>query len=218
MAFKRKRFTKNRKRFTQRKRARGKRRGSKRSPFAATIIRGRDWISNSLMNKMEYMEQVFYTAVTSPQVYVFRGNSIFDPNQTGTGTQPLGMANLSAIYTYYECPSSFIRVEFINNTSIPCWITITPVVNAIDVNTYNSSQGRPGGRNKYCEGNQGRQHTIITNRCSNKKMRDAINGTGDTRTTIGTNPTDQWYWSISIQPCDFASVISGVLNIKLIYH
>lgn len=46
--------------------------------------------------------------------YVFRGNGPFDPDYTGVGVQPYGYDQYtgSALYTYYRCPSSSIRVYF----------------------------------------------------------------------------------------------------------
>lgn len=218
MAYKRKRSY-SKKRFIKRKRTYKRKYKSKRNaPMAATYIRGRDWISNMLYNRMEYMEQIFFSSVSSPATYIFRGNSIYDPNQTGTGGQPFGFAELAAIYSAYECPSSFIRAEFINNTAVPMFISVVPVLATTDVITYNSTAARPGGKSKYCTSNNDKQHTILTNSNSTWKMLGRPQADGDVRAQITANPSAQWYWNITITSADFASAISGVLNIKLIYR
>lgn len=218
MAYKRKRSY-GKKRFVRRKRMYKKpmKKNFKKRTYDSTYVRGTDWMSNSLWNRMEYMSQIFFSSVASPTNYLYRGNSIYDPDQTGTGTQPLGYANMSAIYTNYECPSCFIRVEFINNTAVPCWIIVTPVITTSDVNTYNSAQGRPGAKIGYCQNNVGVQHVVVTNRSSTSLIRGVKMGETDNIAAVTTNPANQWYWNICIQPCDYASAISGVLNVKLIY-
>jgi len=170
-----------------------------------------------LYNTMEYMEQIFFSSVSSPATYIFRGNSIYDPNQTGSGSQPYGFTELSAIYSAYECPSSTIRAEFINNTAVPTFISVVPVLATTDVITYNSTQARPGGKSKYCTSNTDTQHVILYNSNSTWKMLGRPEADGDTRAMTTTNPAAQWYWNITLTTADFASAISGVLNIKLMY-
>jgi len=185
--------------------------------MAPTYVRGNDWMSGKLYNSMEYAEQIYYTSVSPPQSYIFRGNSIYDPNQSGTGGQPIGMTTLTSIYSVYECPSCSIRVEWINNTNIPLWITIAPVVNTAYVVTYNSSQGVPGAKTVYCPGNNSNAHGVITNWNSTFKTTGLIQDTGASRSLVTTNPVTQWYWNITLTPCDNVSALSGVLNVKLIY-
>lgn len=197
---------------------RRKRVSSKRKAFLPTTIRCRDWLPISLRNKMEYMQQTYFTSVTTPQVYVFRGNGLYDPDQSGTGNQPLGYANLSSIYSRYEAPSSYIRVRWVNNTSVPMMLTVTPTVNSADTNTYNSGQGKPGSRFKYCGGNQERATTVVSNSCTSKLLLGLIPGSGETKALVTGLPGSQWYWSIALTSVDGASALSGVLDVKIIYN
>jgi len=48
----------------------------------------------------------------APSIYAYRLNSIYDPNYTGTGHQPLGHDEWAQLYTKYEVLSSKIKTRF----------------------------------------------------------------------------------------------------------
>jgi hypothetical protein len=65
-----------------------------------------------------------YTEIINPTTaagglywYVYRGNSCFDPNFTGTGAQPNGFDQWAFFYNSYVVLSSRIRLEIIGNTN-----------------------------------------------------------------------------------------------------
>jgi len=181
-----------------------------------TIVRGTDFLPQKLINSMEYQEQVFMTAVAQPFNYVWRGNGAFDPNQTGTGNGCLGFSTMTSIYTQYECPSSVINVEYINNAAVPVWISVVPVNTAVSVNL-NNEVGMPGSKRVYCTSNKDIQHASITSSSSSYKILNLIPGSGETKANVTTNPNSQWYWSVNIYSCDNATAISGVLNVYIKY-
>lgn len=165
---------------------------------------------------MEYQEQVFMVSVAQPFNYVWRGNSAYDPNQTGTGNPCLGFNTMTGIYTQYECPISTIVVEYINNATVPVWVAIVPVNTAVTVNL-NNEMGMPGAKRVYCTSNKDTQQVSVTNSSSTFKILNLIPGSGETKANVTTNPNSQWYWSVNIYSCDNATAISGVLNIYIRY-
>jgi len=67
-----------------------------------------------LCNQLVYAEQVGLTLTTGgPAFYVFSCNGLFDPNVTGTGSQPLYFDQLMAIYDHYTVVSSTIEARLI---------------------------------------------------------------------------------------------------------
>lgn len=65
----------------------------------------------------------YYETVSSPSslagaasVYLFRANSCYDPNYTGTGHQPLGFDQWMAFYNHYTVIASDIEARFGVNT------------------------------------------------------------------------------------------------------
>lgn len=61
--------------------------------------------------QMVYTEFIDVPITTGFGKYTFWCNGLFDPNLTGTGTQPLYFDQLAAIYNHYTVVSSFIEVQ-----------------------------------------------------------------------------------------------------------
>jgi len=74
---------------------------SKRSLFPATL--------DVTLKYCDVIRVAVAAATTAHQA--FRANSIFDPDLTGTGHQPLGRDQLAAMYSEYEVLSSRLRVR-----------------------------------------------------------------------------------------------------------
>lgn len=59
--------------------------------------------------------------------YVFRANSVYDPNYTGVGHQPLGRDQLAALYDHYRVKKATIRVYCTQQqATVPTMITCGP--------------------------------------------------------------------------------------------
>lgn len=67
--------------------------------------------------KLRYSEDINLTAGTSLGNYDFRANSIYDPNLTGTGHQPLGHDQWAYFYDHYVVLGAKIRVTLWQGTS-----------------------------------------------------------------------------------------------------
>lgn len=91
--------------------------------------------------QLVYTEVPLITLSGGVGSYVFRANDLFDPNVTGTGTQPLYFDQIMAIYNHFVVTSSFIEIQPLGGTSswdllLTTWIDddvtfpSTPTVNA----------------------------------------------------------------------------------------
>ena len=76
-------------------------------------------MANRQIVKLRYSEDVNLTASVSLNSYDFRANSIYDPNLTGTGHQPLGHDQWSNFYDHYCVLGAKITVKMFhtNNTN-----------------------------------------------------------------------------------------------------
>jgi len=184
---------------------------------STAVIRGKDFMPETLYSQSEYRTQIFYSSVTTGQNYIFRGNSIYDPDQTGIGSTTIGFNIFSTIYSYYESPSSTIQIEWVNNSSVPMWLTVAPVAASIDTVNYLNAVGIAGARTAYVESTHGSQHGKVYNSANTKSMLGLAFGDVNTRSGFTGNPPQQWYWKISLDSCDNATSLSGVLNVTLRY-
>lgn len=73
-------------------------------------------LGNKVFGKLNYVEKLVITggAVGAPTYYQFRTNSLFDPNLTGIGHQPLGFDQISALFERYCVTQCEYRISFQN--------------------------------------------------------------------------------------------------------
>lgn len=73
----------------------------------------------SQMVKLRYVQEISLDPGVSGSVasYVFRGNSLFDPDYTGTGHQPMLFDQYSAVYSTYQVLGAKITMSHIPNTA-----------------------------------------------------------------------------------------------------
>lgn len=145
------------------------------------------------------------------------GNTLFDPDKTGTGHQPLYYDQLTSLYARYRVHSSTITVELLNAT-ISSHLVFTPTTNG----TY------PATVNDALESTYTCSMPISSSVFRNIKSRHI-----STKKIWGTKSIDQddlyqalytadpvrlWFWKI--QAVVFDGVSSGSLrvNVRVVYH
>jgi len=110
-----------------------KKRGKKSYYRAKTVARKsfrrtyNGYVSRSLsaFPKIRYVRHTYCENITLPaagspggtSVYTFMANSMYDPNNSGTGHQPLYRDEMAALYTYYTVISSAIHVTLNQSAS-----------------------------------------------------------------------------------------------------
>lgn len=150
--------------------------------------------------------------------WVFRGNSVYDPDATIGGTTASGFDAMSRIYTWYKIYSSTIQVTVVNNDSDdPIHISLIP--NAISasyvVGDVNDIPAQP-----YC------RDMIVTNQVGEGKLIHyaktralfSVRNIDDVAfdgTTTG-NPTNQWYWHMVVSNRS-TNALACEINIKISY-
>ncbi len=70
-------------------------------------------VSDKKMVRLKYTEQISLDpGAAAVAHFLFRANSMFDPNSTGGGHQPVGFDQWAIFYNFYSCISSKIKVTF----------------------------------------------------------------------------------------------------------
>ncbi len=175
---------------------------------------------DKLLSKMRYHE-VGTLASTAGTIakYLFRWNSIFDPDFTGVGHQPLYRDTFAGIYDHYAVISCVAKITLVNSSSNPHIVgSVTDDDNSVSAN-----------RDTLCEQSHGKHYFIpaLTGSLSSKTW----NMTWDAKTylnidpftsesyktLVANNPTEESFLHIWSVPADGSSTSSVLFDIELIY-
>jgi len=106
-----------RKKNQRAKKAPRKRYNKKKAKYnkpTTTIVRSPGF-ADSLYVRLKYAETVQMNSGSAHYyTYAYRGNSLFDPNYTGAGHQPMYFDQYSAIYNRYRVMGCAIKINAIN--------------------------------------------------------------------------------------------------------
>lgn len=138
---------------------------------------------------------------------VFRGNSLFDPDQTGVGSQPLTFDQwCPALYTWYYVAASKIKVDLWSTSNSQAGMLFT-VLPSADVYSSVSVINSPISQQPYAitkpllyYTQQGARQKIKAYMTTNKiyGLR-ATEVDGSYTSAYNASPSSQWYWNVCLQ-------------------
>lgn len=77
---------------------------------------------DSFISTLEYADVVKVTSSVYRAVYTFAGNSLYDPDATSTGHQPLYFDQNMQVYSKYKVLSAKVTVRFIGSSTAYCYM------------------------------------------------------------------------------------------------
>lgn len=152
--------------------------------------------------------------------YVFRGNSLFDPDYTSTGHQPRYYDTFTEVYEKYRVLGSSIVVEMTNiSASGVAHFAVTPLTTVVAATTWHDAAELPNSRVSQLMPVSTRYPFSVSHSCTTKKvcgLMKSENQDEDWASTTGSNPIQLWYWNINI--FDLASTNVNVgFRVRIIY-
>lgn len=85
---------------------------------SAVIRRAPGMLGKTFKQRFRYCDQIELNATSGvPAVYSFRANSLFDPDYTGTGHQPIGFDQLMNFYTHYTVIGAKLTATFVSSSN-----------------------------------------------------------------------------------------------------
>jgi len=155
------------------------------------------------INKMKYVDIVAWSAASAdvPQVHVFNASSIYDPNYTATGHQPMGYDELSPLYNHWVVLGSKITVKFSQpngpgiNALAKCGIHGSSVVTPLTDCTTMQEQGQSKWVTLGRESNQEGVVTLYYDPHKHMGYKDPMDS-DNLQGAIATNPIDNWFFHI----------------------
>lgn len=177
------------------------RRNNKRRKAQTLTVRGPTVASDQLFVKMRYTKLFSLNSATGIMAQqVFRGNSLFDPEEPIGGGQPMGRDQYAALYQSYQVMGSKIKIEFSPRESadgigtvfgtVPIDIatSVTGIAQAIEL-PYSKHMSAPNGQSKAI---------VINNYISTKSKfgyKDILQS--DKLSSLqGSSPSEQFYWTV----------------------
>ncbi len=163
------------------------------------------------------------TTLGSLYLYQFRGNSAFDPDLTGAGSQPTGFDQWSAFYNEYTVLSSHFEVEYICATSAGVEVVTYPSYNTTSPSTSFDASSRPyAKRCLLLNAGNGVKETLRSNMSTAQMLgvRDeAIIDDDAYGATISANPGSAavWYWNVVAQNTTNTNTLADAVRIRLVY-
>jgi len=170
-------------------------------------------LPNRLNARLEYWDyQSLDPSAGAFGTYVFCPSSLYDPNYTGVGHQPMGFDQLAAVYAHYAVTKCKITVSF-----SPTSVTTIPYVVGILKSHDNGSAGPwakvleqgpgvctyellSGGTNIPCS----RPNLSLTySAAKDAGVVDLVDS--DLSAGVGSSPVDNYYFVIFIQAADLSA-------------
>jgi len=193
----------------------------------AVVVKGGNPFPDKYFAKFRYIDDIALGGALF-QHNVYRGNSLFDPDFTGIGHQPMGFDTLcgasktNAPYLSYTVRNCYLKIDVVNTSAtVPFYIVIYPSRESTVPASITEGFEQPNGKYTVVPINASTSHKTLYKKMSTAKI------FGETSTVVGTenqysaqynaNPVDVWFWNIYAVACDGASTISGRVRVELIY-
>lgn len=177
-----------------------------------------------LQVKLRYCDTYTATSTLGALVLqVMRGNSLFDPDSTGSGHQPFGFDQWKTIMSYYRVLASSIRVSCIAQTSTSGATESFRIIVAPRLDTsalvVNSASELP-----YAQTALGQlfkpvymQQYMTTAKVWGVNP-SSVTSEDDYAALITANPVAQWYWHVYFQTADAATTGAFLVDIEMCYY
>lgn len=172
--------------------------------------------------RLKYVETFTTSNITvTPYTYVLRGNSVFDPDHTGTGHQALGHDQLALFYGKYRVNGCKLRLTVSMTTSQTQYAPLAVVVHdSLSTSTalsISSAAERPRARMAITNAN-GEHQAVITRYMSTLKALGRREHSHDEEANTTQDPAKEWYWHVLIANTDTSDVTSATFTVELTYY
>ncbi len=167
-------------------------------------------IPDSMKTKLVYKDIQSVTAVAPLLNLVYRGNSVFDPDQTGTGHQPRYFDTYASLYTKYRVDKSKITIKAMNVSGTASVIFGIVPITILTYTTWPEYAELPRAKTadhlmavaqRYGAELQYGASTSAILGLTNIQLQD-----DDYGASVTTNPSHQWFWNVVFSTVDSSDV------------
>lgn len=220
----RRNLRRNRLRMRPRMRSRMQTRMRRKYKNKATkvVVKGPTVVPDRYFVRLKYVDYFNLGSAVSYVGYVFRGNSLFDPDYTATGHQPMGYDQLTQLYSNYIVFGSRITIKFMNLGTVPLRCYIIPSNLSSTFTDSLIPEETPYSKRAICTSINAGGVCSITNYMTTRKM-FGVSKVQDFMdnfySATSTNPVNTWYWQVFIQSTNGSLGTNMVsLDVQLQYY
>jgi hypothetical protein len=149
---------------------------------------------HAMVSQLRYCDTLTMTSTAgSFAKYVFRWNSTFDPDLTGTGHQPLFRDTYASLYDQYAVTDAWFEVQFINNTISPFLVGCVNEDSSNTPSTVNAVMEQAEGQHRLLPPQSGSLSSVTFNSSWNceDKLRIDPYASQTYKTAVGSNPSEE---------------------------
>lgn len=199
----------------------GKQTRRKPRPLSRPMNQATLGIPDSRRTSLTYADIITLAPATAITQYTFRGNSIYDPDQTSTGHQPLYHDQMAQLYSRYRVYGSSIQLAIVNQ-QVASALQMT-VIPASDIITFTGSTYPP----EYPYAKKARLigvggiftsevvHRMTTSEILGLRSREILDQ--DYSALMNANPSSEWYWQVVLQNLSSAQDVDCSLQVTIRY-
>lgn len=177
-----------------------------------------------ILLKMNYSENFTLTSGANTAVFLYKGNDIFDPSHTNTGSrnqQPLSHDQWATFYGRYVVVGSRMQVTAYPSTSNPATVALLPsnVTSSPGIEMdHVKEQARVKTINLSSGGDPKRMTSYLNSCVAFGKSKTAITSDDYYSASFGASPSKLWYWQVASQHPDGTTAVSVVIQCKVTYY
>lgn len=199
-----------------------KKRGKRARQPTTLVLKGPTLIPDQMFCKLRYRATINLSDANGIfAVHNFRANSIFDPDQSGIGGQPLGRDQWNDFYQRYQVMASGITVKFIqdqnhganSNLCVAASDGVGVILNTLE------AQEQPYAKGRVLALTSTKPVTIKNYLTTKRKFgyKD-ITQEDNLQATMGNNPSEQWYWVVNAGNMTTPTQLSIDANVEVVYY
>jgi len=201
----------------RRKPARNPKRGGvlvKSNPFTSNAF---TVLPDTRIIKLKYSDTYPLASTAAPALKILRGNSIFDPDQSGVGHQPLGHDEINSFYLRYYVFKTEIIAKFSPNAAAPIKCVLVPTDQSSSFANISHAAEQARAQTGLV-GYNGNTVTLkgIWNTSAIRGQHP--NDLDDLQAQFGANPVLQWFIHLYTQDADLATNVTSYVDVTLVYH
>lgn len=163
------------------------------------------------------------TTVVAEQQYYYSCNSIYDPDYTGVGHQPMYHDWWAQQYKVYYVAYSMIKVRWTTlSLSDACWLAIMPTQetsSTFDTTSIQTFREWPWIRSRTIPSSVGTtgRPVVLKNVISPRKFWGESFDISTLRAQFGANPANVLNWAFIVRNFEVGSTINGYIEVDLYY-